>query len=281
MKTIKEILTGLMMCATLLTTSTMKAQTTPLPEIKFPELSYQPTIKKGWAGQFVYEVHFDGKSSGKVASYEQYYSVKADCIYSGFIELPTEVRAPIRVNQPEKNNDTRWESWIRSGTGKCSANVDVAIRSFELTGNMANDAITGTLEKSFTYSTSGGWIDGRVNNVDLQIDHTDGKYSFAVPYVSFKLDGTAQRINTTFKPSKKDTVTEKMNPTHDFRDLVYIQPVEWYIIEGEFKTGQQEIEIRRRIPLILQQDVTLKGRVIKLSLAKGYIDYYMRIKKAG
>ena len=269
-------------CTVMLLTLSSVAQTDTLPAMKMPEIPYQPSVKKGWVGQFVYEVHFDGKSAGKSSGHDMWYSVKADCVYSGFVELSSEVRGAIRVNQPDKNNATRWESWIPMGSKKSWSNVDVTIRSLEPTGNMVNDAINGSLEKKFTYSSAGSWIQGWQNNTDLQIDHTTGKYTFAVPYVNYNIKGQEMYVNTTFKPAKKDTTIREMNPSHDFRDLIYIQKVDWYIVEGDFKEGQTEIIIRRRIPLLLQQSTATKtGAVVKLSAAKGYMDFYLIMKRVG
>lgn len=257
------------------------AQTDTLPAMNFPSIPYSPTIKKGWTGQFVYEIHFDGESSGKFGTFKQFYKVKADCVHTGFIEFPAEVRGAIRTNQPDKNNTTRWESWIRSGTSFTFSNVDVTIQSAEQTTNMANDAISGTIEKKMTYSSAGNWAKGWLSNTDLQIDHTEGKYSFAVPYVEFEQPGTEQIITTALRPAKKDTLNRSINAKHDFRDLTYIQPIDWFILEGNFKKGQNEIIIRRRIPLLLQQTVTSRGKNVKLSAAKGYMDYYMVLKRIG
>ena len=68
---------------------------------------------------------------------------------------------------------------------------------------------------------------------------------------------------------------------HDFRDLIFVQFPEWSIVQGDFKEGQQEIIIRKRIPLLLQQTASRAGKDIKLSAAKGYMDFYMVLKRIG
>lgn len=258
-----------------------QAQNDTLPKMEFPAIPYSPKIKKGWVGQFVYEIHFDGESSGMFGKFKQFYKVMADCVHSGFIEFPTEVRGAIRVNQPDKNNGTRWESWIRSGTSFTASKADVVIQSAERTGALANDVITGSFEKKTTFSSSDGWAKGWLSNTDFQIDHTEGRFTFAVPYVEFEQSGTEQIITTTFHPAKKDTINRNLTLRRDFRDLTYIQPADWHIVEGIFKEGQQELIIRKRIPLLLQQTVTQKGKSVKLSAAKGFMDYYMVLKKIG
>jgi len=247
----------------------------------FPSLPYTPKLKKGWVGQYVYEIKMDGKSAGLTGVNETWYSVKANNQHSGFIEFPMEVRGAIRVNQPDKNNGTRWESWIRSGSSKSWSNVDVLIQTLQPMAGLAKDGITGKLEKTFRYGTGGTWADGWLDNTDLQIDHTEGKYSFAVPYVSYKAPGTEKQVNTVYKPLKVDSLSKEMSLTHDFRDLIFVQFPEWNIVTGDFKEGQQEIIIRKRIPLLLQQTASRAGKDTKLSAAKGYMDFYMVLKRIG
>ncbi len=265
----------------LMSTTGIQAQTETLPDMTFPSLPYTPKLKKGWVGQYVYEIKMDGKSAGLTGVNETWYSVKANNQHSGFIEFPMEVRGAIRVNQPDKNNGTRWESWIRSGSSKSWSNVDVLIQTLQPMAGLAKDGITGKLEKTFRYGTGGTWADGWLDNTDLQIDHTEGKYSFAVPYVSYKAPGTEKQVNTVYKPLKVDSLTKEMSLTHDFRDLIFVQFPEWNIVTGDFKEGQQEIIIRKRIPLLLQQTASRAGKDTKLSAAKGYMDFYMVLKRIG
>lgn len=261
---------------------TVQAQADTLSPLEMPVVSYSPKIKKGWVGQFVYEIHFDGESSGMFGKFKQYYKVKADCIHTGFIEFPTEVRGAIRVNQPDKNNTTRWESWIRSGTSFTFSNVDVTVKSDERTSNMASDAITGSVEKTTSYSSSGGWAKGWLGNTDLQLDHTTGKYTFAVPDIEYEQPGKEQLVTTALGKAKKDTIVRDINSRRNYKDLIYVQLKEdWMIVEGDFKAGQNEIIIRKRLPLLLQQTVTDKGKPVKLSAAKGYMDFYVVLRRIG
>ncbi len=269
-------LTALLLCS-----SDLFSQKDSLPEIKFPEIPYKASIKKGWVGQYIYQINFDDTSTAKNDPYKTYYSVKANCTYSGFIEFPTEVRGAIRVNQPDKYNTARWESWIRSGTSYSYSNVDVKVKSLEPHAATPISGITGTIEKTITLSSGGEWIKGWMFNCDLQIDHTEGKYSLAVPYVNYDLKGgKEQYITTTIRPAKKDTVIKEMNSRHDFRDYIYVNTGgNWEFITGNFKRGQTEIVIRERIPFVLQQTVTRNTKLIKLSAAKGYMDFYLILKR--
>jgi len=265
----------------LMNTVMLKAQTETLPDMTFPSLPYTPKIKKGWVGQYVYEISMDGKSAGLSGIHETWYSVKANNQHSGFIEFPMEVRGAIRVNQPDKNNGNRWESWIRSGSSKSWSKVDVLIQTRQPMAGMGTDGITGKLEKTFRFGTDGNWAEGWLENTDLQIDHTEGKYSFAVPYVSYKAPGTEKQVNTVYKPLKVDSLIRDLSPQHDFRDLIFVQKPDWNIVTGDFKEGQQEIIIRKRIPLLLQQSASRAGKETKLSAAKGYMDFYLVLKRIG
>ncbi len=284
MKKYFQLLHTLLLCSAILLHGMLSfAQTQALPEMKLPAIDYKPTIKKGWAGQYVYQINFDDTSTAKNDPYKTYYSVKANCTYSGYIEFPTEVRGAIRVNQPDKYNATRWESWIRSGTSSSFSNVDVLVKSLEPHAATPVSGITGTIEKTMTLSSGSEWIKGWMFNCDMQIDHTEGKYSFAVPYVNYDLKGgKEQYIITTFRPAKKDTVIKEMNTRHDFRDYKYVNTGgDWEFVTGNFKQGQTEIVIRERIPFVLQQAVTRNGKDIKLSAAKGFMDFYLVLKKVG
>lgn len=255
------------------------AQTPALPEMKMPDIPYKPSVTKGWVGQYVYQINFDGKSSGKSGAQEVYFSVAADCTYSGFIEFPTLVKGAIRRNQPDKYNETRWESWIRSGTSTSFSKVEVKAKSQVPYAATPTSGITGSLQKTTTFSSAGNWVKGWMSNSDLQIDHTEGKYSFAVPFVDYDLaGGTEQRIITTFSTGKKDSVTSEISSRHDFRDYIHFNTgTNWELLTGSFKEGQTEIIIRERIPFVLQQ--TNNG--VKLSAAKGFMDFYMVLKRVG
>lgn len=81
---------------------------------------------KGWVGQYVYEIKFEGRQSLKPWKFDHLYDIKINRVHTGFVELTSEVRGAIRTNQPDKNNGARWESWIPIGTkkqaGQCRTN---------------------------------------------------------------------------------------------------------------------------------------------------------------
>lgn len=282
-KSYEKLFLSALITASVLNWSVISAQTQTLPEMKFPEIPYSSTIKKGWSGQYVYQINFDDTSAGKNDPYKTYYSVKANCTYSGIIEFPTEVRGAIRVNQPDKYNKTRWESWIRSGTSFSFSNADVLVKSLEPYAATPSSGITGTIEKTISFSSGGNWVKGWMFNCDLQIDHADGTYSFAVPYIDYDLKGGTERhVITTFRPAKKDSTVREMDARHDFRNYIYVNTGRnWEFLTGSFKEGQTELIIRERIPFVLQQTVTRNGKDVKLSAANGFMDFYMVLKKIG
>lgn len=67
-------------------------------------------------GQYVYELHFWDSLYHKNGKYEKRLWVRTDQTKSGYLEFSTEVKGAIRVNQPDKYNPQRYQSWIRSGT---------------------------------------------------------------------------------------------------------------------------------------------------------------------
>lgn len=256
--------------------SHLKAQQNNLPDIKFPEIPYKPTLKKGWVGQFVYTLRFnDSTGTGKGKS-RVYYRVIINRTHSGFVEFPSEVRGAIRSNQPDKNNVQRYESWIGSGTKNAWSKHDETDTVIVPTAMLGRDGITGRLEKYYRYTSDSNWIKGYISNTDLQIDHVTGKYSFAVPLVEYTLEGTETMNETVYSPAKKTTNTRKDNKQHGLSST-YLVFGEWNMLEGSFKEGQKEIIIRQRIPVSLEQSDNNK----KLPVKKGYMDFYLVLKRVG
>lgn len=254
----------------------LAAQDKPLPDIKMPEIPYKPAIKKGWVGQFVYTLQFNDSTGTGKGKNKVYYHVIVDRTNSGYVEFPTEVRGAIRSNQPDKNNVQRYESWIGSGTKNAWSKHDEIDTVIVPTAMMGRDGITGRLEKFSRYNSDTNWIKGFISNTDLQIDHVTGKYSFAVPKVDYKLEGTETMIETVYSTAKKNTTTRKENKQLGLGHT-YLVFGDWNIVEGSFKEGQQEIIIRQRIPVTLEQSYNDK----KLPVKKGFMEFYLVLKKVG
>jgi hypothetical protein len=265
------------MAAFAIPVSNLSAQQKPFPEMKFPELPYKPTIKKGWVGQFVYRLNFNDSTGTGKGKTRVYYHLIINRTNSGYVELSSEIRGAIRSNQPDKNNGQRYESWINSGTKNSWNQHDETDTIIAPTGKLGTDGIIGRLEKYYRYTSDSNWVKGWINNTDLQIDHSTGKYSFAVPLIEYNLEGDETIIDIVYTPAKKDTRKRRDNKQHRLTNISYLGAGEWNLLEGDFKEGQQEIIIRERIPVSLEQTHNNK----KLPVKKGFIDFYLVLKKVG
>ncbi|TAH03858.1 MAG: hypothetical protein EAZ17_02555 [Sphingobacteriales bacterium] len=258
-------------------TTQVSAQDKSLPPLDMPSLEYKPDVKKGWVGQFVYQLKFNDSTGGGKGKDRVYYHIIIDRTNSGFVELTSEVRGAIRSNQPDKNNVQRYESWIGSGTKKSWSKhdeIDTVITPVGVNGSLA---IVGRLDKYSRYTSADKWVQGWITNTDLQIDYTTGKYSFAIPIANYNIEGDETMVEYTFKLEKKDVRNRKENRTFNSSGASYLSFGEWNIVEGSFKEGQKEITIRERIPVTLDQSHNDK----KLPPKKGLIDFFMVLKKIG
>jgi len=257
----------------------MLAQTAALPEMKLPETVHKPTITKGWMGQYVYELHFNDSIYYKNGNYEKGIRVRADNTYTGYIEFPTEVKGAIRSNQPDKNNTTRYESWIGSGTHNSWSLINDTIKRTAPLGVMGSTSVTGKVQTISVFSSDGNWVKGWMNNADLQIDHTEKKYSLAIPVVTFDMEENTWGEEVYFKPSKKVPVSRKNKQSCNYISIVPLSESDWNFVEDIFRDNQNEIIIRKRIPLSLGLEVE-KGNATSLLTKKGYMDFYLDLRKA-
>lgn len=271
----KHVFTGLLSLILLAAANPLYAQDKPLPEIKMPDIPYKPLVKKGWVGQFVYSLKFNDSTGTGKGKNRVYYHVIVDRLNSGFVELSNEVRGAIRRNQPDKNNVQRYECWIGSGTKNTWNKHDETDTVIVPTGQQGRDGITGRLERFYRYTSDTNWVKGFLTNADLQIDYETGKYSLAVPFVDYKLEGTETMIETVYSTGKKTSKINKDNKTHGISNVAWLTTGEWMMLEGDFKKGQNEISIRQRIPVALEQYYNEK----KLPVKKGFIEFYMVLKK--
>lgn len=260
-----------------------------LPEMTFPNVSYTPKVGKGWVGQYVYEIKFAGKQSLKPWKFEHSYDIKIDRVHTGFVELTSEVRGAIRTNQPDKNNASRWESWIPIGTKKTSWSmqnefIKTMTSAYPNLSSAASDKFSSLLqiERNIQFNTNGGWVNGRTHYVDLQIDHVDGKYTLAVPKVEFSLEGESWGIKIA--PDGKSTTPfrEKINGNLTHQGAMIHSPLEWDILDGKFTEGQREIVIRKRIPVkYAPESFEERGKKHQLPPTAGFMDFYLVLKKVG
>jgi hypothetical protein len=251
------------------------------PALNLPEIDYKPSITNGWVGQYVYELHFNGKSSLKTAKGEvPYYRIKTDRIHTGYVEFPTEIRGAIRSNQPDKYNKERYESWIRKGSSKSWSKVVDTIKTIQYTGRMGDIVHTGTMETNYARNSNGSWIEGWLSGCDMQIDHTAGLYSFSLPAVAFEIEEDIWGVETSFKPEKKEPFQQKNKVRLSNTNTTYLHFDVPEFITDTFQKGQKEIVIRKRIPVLLQQTTTQGTKDIKLPAVKGFMDFYLVLKKA-
>ncbi len=267
-----------LMAAVLGSITCLQAQTVALPEMKMPDIPYKPSIKKGWVGQYIYELHFFDSLYHKNGNYEKRLWMRADNTFSGYIEFPTEVKGAIRSNQPDKYNATRYESWIGSGTHNSWSLINDTIRRTEPIGSMGSISVTGKMESNTIYSSNGSWLKGWMNNADMQIDHSTKKYSLAVPVVTFDIDENIYGQETYFNPAKKVPFSRNSRGTKGNFSIVPLSPEGWDFIEDKFDDNQKEIIIRKRIPVTMGMEVA-QGNTTKLLTKKGFVDFYLVLKK--
>lgn len=256
----------------------LQAQTAALPGMKMPDIPYKPSIKNGWVGQYVYELHFFDSLYHKNGNYEKRLWMRADNTYSGYIEFPTEVKGAIRSNQPDKYNASRYESWIGSGTHNSWSLINDTIRRTEPIGVMGSISVTGKMESTSICSSNGSWLKGWMNNADMQIDHSTKKYSLAVPVVTFDIDENIYGQETYFNPAKKVPFSRNNKGTKSNFSVVPLKPEGWDFIEDKFDDNQKEIVIRKRIPVSMGMEVDL-GTTTKLLTKNGYVDFYLVLKR--
>lgn len=273
----KHVFTGLLSLVLFAAVNHLNAQDKPLPEIKMPDIPYKPSVKKGWVGQFVYSLKFNDSTGTGKGKNRVYYHVIVNRLNSGFVELSNEIRGAIRRNQPDKNNVQRYECWIGSGTKNTWSKHDEIDTVIVPTGLLGRDGITGRLERFYRYTSDTNWVKGYLTNVDLQIDYETGKYSLAVPYVEYTLEGTETMIETVYSTGKKTSKINKDNKSHKLSNISWLSTGEWMMQEGDFKKGQTEIIIRQRIPVNLEQSYNDK----KLPVKKGFMEFYLVLKKVG
>jgi hypothetical protein len=250
--------------------------------LKLPEITaYKPSITTGWVGQYVYELHFDGVSSIKTAKGNiPYYRVKTDRILTGYVEFPMQVKGAIRSNQPDGYNKERYEGWIRSGSSSTWSKVVDSIKTILYSGIMGDIVNTGTIETNYARNSNGNWVEGWLEGCDLQIDYTTGQYSFGLPVVSFEMEEDVWGVKTNFKPEKKEPFQRKQKARLNYRNVTYLQFDMPKYVTDSFIKGQKEITIRKRIPVLLEQTTTQGSKTITLPVVKGYMDFYLILKKA-
>jgi hypothetical protein len=250
-----------------------------------PAVPYQPSIKRGWVGQYVYELNFTGKGN-KPAPFM--YNVSINRLHTGFVELSNEIRGAIRVNQPDKNNATRWESWIAEGKKPSWNYVNDTVN--QVTVITSDKCCRTPHNHQFTVTTGSKEIltKGETHYVDLQIDRQTGTWILSVPKTIFKADMwdkwnvAGKKLNNYIREIEENTKGKDMKLQEVGDDLQGLKT--WDTITGIIKPGQREIVIRRSIPLVYKHYLwhTDNGTEVFITPAvKGKMEFILTLKRVG
>jgi len=249
-----------------------------------PSLPYQPSVKRGWVGQYVYELNFRGKGN-KPAPFM--YNVSFNRLHTGFVELSNEIRGAIRVNQPDKNNTIRWESWIAAGKKPSWNYVNDTITEVTV---ITSDPCCRTPHNHYLTVSSGNketLTKGETKSVDLQIDRQTETWILSVPKTVFKADlyekwnVLGKKLNNYVREKEENMNGEdlKLQQLYDLNGLA-----EWDTIQGTIKPGQREIIIRRSIPLEYKHYLwhATDGRKVFITPAvKGELQFRLLLQRVG
>lgn len=243
-----------------------------------PPMPPEPKIGKGWIGTYTYTVRLRG-SGNQPRPYSFY--AHFNRVHTGFLELTREIRSAILVNQPDKYNEQRWESWIRTGSKQSWNYVNDTLTAVTV---ITSDACCRTPHDHMNIIRAGdarSWQVGETYNYDLQIDHVTGTYILSLPLAKTKADmHDVWKVNkdAKIKNSYLRDVDEKS--TKEFGTSGYINAMD--TVMGTFKKGQKEIVIRRTSPMsytdFLWQDD--QGKVISITpAARGTIELNIVLRK--
>jgi hypothetical protein len=243
-----------------------------------PPLPPVPEIKKGWIGTYTYTVRLRG-SGNQPKPYSFYAHFHR--VHTGFVELTREYRSAIRVNQPDKYNADRWESWIRTGSKKSWNYVNDTLKAVTV---ITSDACCRTPHDHINIIRAGdarNWQIGETHNYDLQIDHLTGTYILSVPVSTVKAEEhDVWKVNKDAKIKNNILRDVDEKKTKDFGTSGYVNAAD--TVMGTFKKGQKEIRINRVFPYsysdFLWHEANSKPLYITPE-AKGTIEFTLVLRK--
>ncbi len=260
------------------TTTTVFADSLPI-------IDYAPLVKRGWVGQYVYRLNYKGKGN-MPAPFR--YDVSYNRVHTGFVELSREINAAIRVNQADKNNATRWESWIAEGKKPSWNNVHDSIQQVTV---ITSDKCCRTPHNHQLIVTTGSneaYTKGETYFADLQIDRQTGTWILSVPKTMFKADLWEQwkvvgkKLNNYIREKEENMKGKNMKLQDVGDDLQGMKT--WDTITGIIKPGQREIILRRSIPLAYSHYLwhTDNGKEVLITpVAKGSMEFTLTLKRVG
>jgi len=214
-----------------------------------PPMPKAPEVKNGWLGTYTYTVKLKG-SGNQPKPYSYYASFHR--VHTGFVEFTREVRGAIRVNQPDKYNKDRWESWLSNGTKKSWNYINDTLKAVSV---ITSDACCRTPHDHLRVIRAGdakNWKEGFTHNMDLQIDHLTGTYILSVPLATTDAQDHEQwKVRKDAAP--KNNYLRDVDETRTMTFKTYQQMNEADTIMGTFRKGQKEIVINRNAPFIYEE----------------------------
>jgi len=213
-----------------------------------PSIPYQPTMKNGWVGQYVFRVQFRGKGN-RPAPHR--YDVSFNHIHTSYAELSREIRYPIRVNQPDKNNNSRWESWIAEGKKKSWNYIADTIKEVTV---ITSDKCCRTPHNFIYYATAGSSAHlklGDASSIDLQIDWQTGTWILSLPGFAVK---TAVYEKWNVYDKKLQVNNYIRIKEENYEPEIGLEYEKFFpklrdTLQGFIKPGQKVLEIKRTFPV--------------------------------
>jgi hypothetical protein len=252
----------------------------PFDKDSLPPLPPAPQIKRGWVGSFTYVVRLRG-SGNQPKPY--WYQISQNRTHGGYIELTSEIKGAIRVNQPDKNNAERWESWIPTGTKRSWNLVNDSLHAFTV---ITSDACCRTPHDHFNYVRAGDarqWKEGRTHGYDLQIDRINGSFILSAPQIECEAElRDIWKVDPNVKAQKSylRDVDEKKNKA--FLSSGYLNNQD--TLMGSITAGQKEISIKRTMPIEFREFLWHESGGKNLYIeprATGVIEFTLSIRRVG
>jgi hypothetical protein len=233
-------------------------------------------------GQYVYRVQFRGQGN-RPAPYR--YEFAFNHVHTGFAELTREMRGAIRVNQPDKYNTTRWESWIGEGRKKCWSYLADTVREVTV---ITSDPCCRT-PHSFTFYANAGrptqLLESPASSIDLQIDWQTGSWTLAVPDFQVKTQ-VYEKWDVYDKKLQKNNHIRVKEETREVEARLGLMNTALALpdtLQGRIRPGQTEIVIKRKIPLTyksyLWHDLAKGQEVYITPLAQGFLDVELTLRR--
>ena len=207
-----------------------------------PPLPPPPPVKNGWIGTFSYVVKLEG-SGNKPKPYSYY--AKFNRIHTGYVVLDRQVKGAIRVNQPDKNNEQRWESWISNGKKKSWNFVQDSLHEVTV---ITSDACCRTPHDHYNVTMAGSlkeWKEGLTHNYDLQIDYQTGTFIFSMPLISVEAEyRDTWRIAKDVKAKNNYIRDVDEKGAKEYKTSGVINEMD--TLMGSIARGQKEIHFQRK-----------------------------------